>query len=85
MNPNPPPRRKTAFSEEFDVMQAIQEDRMAYRASIACHERCVHNYLFNNFYWREKRCMENCLAKINQATVITNINYGKFEDVESNK
>ncbi|KAG5477962.1 hypothetical protein GH5_04822 [Leishmania sp. Ghana 2012 LV757] len=85
MNPNQPTRRKTAFNEEFDVMQAIQEDRMAYRASIACHERCVHNYFFNNFYWREKTCMENCLAKINQATVITNINYGKFEDVESKK
>ncbi|KAG5503412.1 hypothetical protein JKF63_05551 [Porcisia hertigi] len=85
MNTDQLPRRKTAFSEEFDVMQAIQEDRMAYRASIACHDRCVNNYYFNNFYWREKTCMDNCLAKINQATVITNINYGKFEDVNSKK
>ncbi|KPI86433.1 putative mitochondrial translocase subunit [Leptomonas seymouri] len=85
MNVGQPQKRKSAFNEEFDVMQAIQEDRMAFYASINCHERCVHNYYFNNFYWREKTCMENCLDKISQATVITNINYGKFEDVESKK
>lgn len=66
-------------------MQAIQEDRMAYHANLNCHERCVSNYVFNNFYWKEKTCMKNCLEKISQATVITNINYGKFEDVESKK
>ncbi|KPA79089.1 putative mitochondrial mitochondrial translocase subunit [Leptomonas pyrrhocoris] len=85
MNVGQPPKRKSSFNEEFDVMQAIQEDRMAFHASINCHERCVSNYYFNNFYWREKTCMQNCLDKINQATVITNINYGKFEDVESKK
>lgn len=85
MNSKAPPKRKNAFSEEFDVMQAIQEDRMAFHASLICHERCVNNYLFNHLYWREKRCFENCLDMINQATVITNINYGKFEDVEQKK
>ncbi|EPY31537.1 mitochondrial translocase subunit [Strigomonas culicis] len=73
-------RKKSAFNEEFDFLQAIQEDRMAYHASLTCHERCVNNYWFNNFYLSEKTCMQNCLEKINQATVITNINYGKFEE-----
>ncbi|KAK7194195.1 mitochondrial translocase subunit [Novymonas esmeraldas] len=85
MNPSQPPRRKSAFNEEFDLMQTIQENRMAFNASVACHDRCVHNYYLNDFHWREKTCMENCLAKINQATVITNINYGKFEDVMAKK
>jgi len=85
MRPAQPPRRKSAFNEEFDLLQAIQEDRMAFHASLACHERCVNNYWFNGLYFGEQRCMRNCLDKINQTTVITNLNYGKFEDVESRK
>lgn len=80
-----PPRRKNAFNEEFEILQNIQEDRMAMNASMTCHERCVTNYWLNHFYLWEKACMRNCLEKINQATVITNLNYGKFEDVESAK
>ncbi|CAD2219911.1 mitochondrial translocase subunit [Angomonas deanei] len=71
-------RKKT--QEEFDVLQTMQEDRMAYSASLACHERCVNNYWLNHLYLWERSCMTNCLEKLNQVTVVTNINYGKFEE-----
>lgn len=85
MNGQQPPRRANAFNEEFAVLQAIQENRMAFRASLVCHERCVKQYWVNKLYFTEKSCMQNCLEKINQATVITNLNYGKFEEVEQTK
>jgi len=86
MNPTlPPPRRKSAFDEEFAVMQSIQEDRMSFRASMACHQRCVQHYSTNKFYLGENTCMRNCLEKINQVTVITNMCYGKHAEAESLK
>lgn len=71
--------------EEFDIMQNIQEDRMAHHAALKCHERCVTNYWFRHFYLGERTCMENCLKKINQATIIVNLNYGKFSEMEQHK
>lgn len=77
--------RKSAMDEEFDMLQRIQEERMAFSASMACHKRCVNHYWFNNFHWNEKACMQNCLEKMNQATIITNINFSKFEEMERKK
>lgn len=77
------PRRRSAFDEEFDLLKQIQENRMAFRESLVCHDRCVQNYWFNKFYWTEKSCMKNCLELMNQVTVVANIAHGQFEDTRS--
>ncbi|KEG07452.1 mitochondrial translocase subunit [Trypanosoma grayi] len=68
-----------AWNEEFEVQKRMQEDRMNFANSMTCHERCVSHYWLNNFYAGEYRCMKNCLEKLNQVGVITNINLTKYE------
>nr|CCC53072.1 conserved hypothetical protein [Trypanosoma vivax Y486] len=62
-----------AWREEFETMKEMQEDRMNFANNMTCHERCVRNYWLNNFYGPEYRCMRNCLEKLNQVSIITNI------------
>ncbi|CCW66061.1 unnamed protein product [Phytomonas sp. Hart1] len=81
----PQPRHKNPLMEELDFLKNVQEDRMSFHASLACHERCVGNYWLNKFYWKEKSCMQNCLEKINQATIITNLNYERFQQIQNKK
>ncbi|CCW62508.1 unnamed protein product [Phytomonas sp. EM1] len=81
----PQARHKNPLMEELDFLKQIQEDRMSFSASLTCHERCVGNYWLNNFYWKEKSCMQNCLEKINQATIITNLNYERFQQTQPKK
>ncbi|CBH17489.1 Tim10/DDP family zinc finger containing protein, putative [Trypanosoma equiperdum] len=67
------------WGEEFEVLKQMQEDRMNFANNMTCHERCVSQYWFNNFYGPEHRCMRNCLEKLNQVGVITNIVFTKHE------
>ncbi|KAH9597102.1 hypothetical protein LSM04_002590 [Trypanosoma melophagium] len=68
-----------AWNEEFEVLKQMQEDRMNFTNSMTCQERCVSQYWFNNFYGPEYKCMRNCLEKLNQVGIITNINFTKYE------
>lgn len=70
---------KSGLGPEFDILQAVQVQRMAAHDSIICHERCVTNYWLNNFYLNEKSCMKNCFEKLNQTLVITNVNSDSYE------
>ncbi|KAF8287102.1 putative mitochondrial import inner membrane translocase subunit [Trypanosoma cruzi] len=68
-----------AWNEEFGVLKQMQEYRMNFANSMTCHERCVSHYWFNDFYAGEYRCMRNCLEKLNQVGIITNVNFNKYE------
>lgn len=77
-------RSRSAFDEEFDVIKEMQMNRMAFRESQICHERCVSNYMFNNFYLNEKVCMNNCLELLNQVAVVANISHAQFDEQRRN-
>lgn len=72
-------KRRSVSDEDYELIKQIQENRMGYRESVTCHERCVHSYWTHNFYSREKECMENCLALLNQVTIIANITSSQYE------
>ncbi|ESL06212.1 hypothetical protein TRSC58_06116 [Trypanosoma rangeli SC58] len=73
------------WNEEFGVLKQMQEDRMNFFKSMTCHERCVSHYWFNDFYGAEYKCMRNCLEKLNQVSVITNINFNKYEQEKAER
>jgi hypothetical protein len=73
------------WTVEYDVMKEMQEDRMHYHAALQCHDRCVNNYWTNSLVFFEKTCMENCLSKHAQAGFVTNLNYNKFDEIETKK
>ncbi|CUG94295.1 mitochondrial translocase, putative [Bodo saltans] len=79
-----PPRFSKAWNEEFDVMKQMQDDRMTMHNNIVCHERCVKNgYITNNHLLGEKTCMVNCLGKLLQTAIVTNLHFQKFEEEQA--
>lgn len=73
-------RRRTAFDEEFDIVKEMQMNRMVFRETQICLDRCVSHYMTNNFYLGEKTCMNNCFELLNQVAVVANISQAQFEE-----
>jgi hypothetical protein len=69
-----------AWNEEFELMKAMQEDRMHMFAAQTCQERCVSHFMTNGILFNEATCMRNCLDKHSQIGIITNLNYSKYEE-----
>lgn len=72
-----------AWNEEFAVLKEMQDDRMLMHNNYTCHDRCVSHYMTNTFVLTEHSCMQNCLSKLAQAAVVTNIVFGRFEEMEA--
>lgn len=79
-HPSVLPKRRTAFDEEFDIVKEMQMNRMAFRETQICLDRCAAHYMTNNFYLGEKTCMRNCFELLNQVAVVANISQAQFDE-----
>lgn len=73
------------WNEEFELLRAMQENRMHLSAAKQCVDRCTkHTELLTNLLLpHEKACLEDCFQKRAQVQFIVAANVAKFEEIDS--
>jgi hypothetical protein len=80
-----PHPQKSEWDQEFDLLKAMQENRMHLTAAKQCVDRCTkHTELYTNIVLpHEEACIKECLAKRAQVAFICSANVLKFDELES--
>ena len=71
------------WNQEFTLLKTMQEDRMLEHANNVCNNRCIKSSVNGTILLWERECMENCLSKHQQAGILTNGNFQRFEEIEA--
>jgi hypothetical protein len=77
-------RAPSEGEQEYNMLKAMQADRMHAQAAEACTRKCVSTYYMNTLVPWENTCLENCLAKHAQADIIINFNINLFGKTMAN-